>query len=299
MSLGAGEGSAATCAPTSQGSRASCKAQLFINDDPCGDWVFLLGTHGLEFQAVNAASALAFIVAGAPLLWKADTPIARAYGLMMCGVGVGSFSYHATSSLSGFLVDIVPMAVTAALMLFSAVHALQVDAGHYGSAAATTRTVVCMVSASVAVYIPWTLLMAGVSHYTVWWVWAFLFGSMGAVFAGVVLMVFFSEGVLHQQHGKDLGIALTCVLLGLALTVHSFVPGLCEGWRQVFPFHAFWHLFSSVTANRCGYLLDTLTKMVECMERGSTETCCRKGGRGKLLLVRLLRRDGLPSQFSM
>jgi hypothetical protein len=293
-----GEGGVTCAVPPQQEAVAAFKAQLFINDDPCGDWVFPIGAHGLEAQVVNAASALSYIVAGAPLLWKADTPLARAYGLMMCGVGIGSFSYHATSSLSGFLVDIVPMAVTAGLCLYSAMHALQVDAGHRGQRAETTRFTASMAAAFVIVYIPWGLLMAGVSHFTVWWVWAFLFGSLCAFFFVVVLMVFFSEGVLHKQHGIDLGIAITSVLVGLSLTVHSFVPGLCQGWRQAFPFHACWHLFSSVTANRTGGLLDALTKMVVDMESRSDE-CCGKRGRGKLLLVRLLRRDGLPSQFSM
>lgn len=272
------------------------RSHLFVNDDSCGDWLLELG-HGLEFQSVNALSALSFIAAGAPLLWWADTPIARAYGLMMCGVGIGSCSFHATTSLSGFLVDICPMAVTAALMLFRAVHALQADAGwSKGATAETARLLISMGAAFVAVYLPWSLIVVGTSHFTVWWVWAFLFGSMGAAFAVVALTVFLNEGVLCGQSGRDLFLAIACVLIGLAFTVHSFIPGLCHGWRSCFPFHALWHLFSSVTANRCGHILDSLTKFVEMIEENQQK---RKGNSTKSLLVRLMKHDILPSQFSM
>mmetsp|Transcript_119277 Transcript_119277/g.297560 ORF Transcript_119277/g.297560 Transcript_119277/m.297560 type:complete len:241 (+) Transcript_119277:662-1384(+) len=240
---------------------------------------------------------MCFVAAGAHVLWKADTPIARAYGLMVCSVGLGSFSYHATTSLSGFIIDIVPMAVTAGLMLFRATHALQVDAGETGPSAETTRFLVSMGSAVFAVYVPWAMMAAGVSHYTVWGVWALLFGSMGALFGVICLMVFFNEGILNGKPGIDLAVAIACVLLGLGCSVHSFIPGLCEGWRTILPLHALWHVFSSITANRCGYLLDTMTKLVETMEDPANS--CNKKTKGNSLLVRLLKRDILPSQFSM
>mmetsp|Transcript_79265 Transcript_79265/g.214426 ORF Transcript_79265/g.214426 Transcript_79265/m.214426 type:complete len:299 (+) Transcript_79265:82-978(+) len=275
---------------------AARAAKRFINDDACGDYVLPVGDTGLEFQAINALSAVCFIAAGAPLIWRADTPIARAYGLMMCGVGLGSFSYHATTSASGFIIDIVPMAVTAALMIFRGVHALQVDAGETGQAAETTRFLIAIACSFFAVYIPWALMAAGISHSTVWGVWALMFGSMGAVFGVISLMVFFNEGILHGKPGMDLAVAIACVLLGLGCSVHSFVPGLCEGWRTALPLHALWHVFSSVTANRCGYVLDTLTKLVSTMEEPANS--CKKQ-KGNSLLVRLLKRDMLPSQFSM
>jgi hypothetical protein len=275
---------------------AIAAAKRFENDDACGDWVYPVGAFGLEFQAANALSATCFVMAGAPLIWKADTPVARAYGFMMCCVGLGSFSFHATTSLSGFVIDIVPMAVTAALMLFRGIHALQVDAGVTGPSAETTRLLVCMGSAVFAVYTPWAMMAAGVSHYTVWGVWALLFGSMGAIFGVICLMVFFNEGILRGQPGMDLGVAIACVLSGLGCSVHSFIPGLCEGWRTAVPLHALWHVFSSITANRCGYLLDTMTKLVATME-DSANSC--KKTKGNSLLVRLLKRDILPSQFSM
>jgi len=276
------------------GSPAVKGPELFVNDDSCGDWLVPLA-NGYELQGLNALSALSFVIAGAPLVWRAKTPIARAYGLMMCGVGVGSCSFHATTSLAGFLVDICPMAVTAALMLYRAVHAVQADAGSsVGEGAETTRMLVCMAAAFVAVYVPWSLIVAGASHFTVWWVWASLFGSMGAAFGVVALVVFANEGVLRGPSGADIFTATACVLLGLGLTAHSFIPGMCDGWRAGFPFHALWHVFSAVTANRCGRVLDTLTRLIEGMEAAP-----QKKSKSKSLLVRLMRRELLPSQFSM
>jgi hypothetical protein len=270
--------------------------KLFVNDDSCGDWLLPV-LDGHELQGLNALSALSFVAAGAPLLWRAETPIARAYGLMMCGVGIGSCSFHATTSLAGFMIDIIPMAVTAALMLYRAVHALQADSGSsVGEKEETTRLLISMGAAFVAVYTPWSLIVAGASHFTVWWVWAFLFGSMGAVFGVVALIVFTNEGMLTGQSGADLFTAIACVLLGLGLTVHSFIPGMCEGWRTGFPFHALWHFFSAVTANRCGRILDTLTRLVQAMETAPKKTT---GKKSTSLLTRLLKRDLLPSQFSM
>jgi hypothetical protein len=290
------DASAAAC-PAAAGpceSPAVKGPQLFVNDDSCGDWLVPLA-NGYELQGLNALSALSFVVAGAPLVWGAKTPIARAYGLMMCGVGVGSCSFHATTSLAGFLVDICPMAVTAALMLYRAVHAVQADHGSsVGERAETTRMLICMAAAFVAVYLPWSLIVTGASHFTVWWVWAFLFGSMGTVFGVVALMVFANEGMLCGPSGVDIATAIACVLVGLGFTVHSFIPGMCDGWRTGFPFHAMWHFFSAVTANRCGRVLDTLTKLVEEME-----TAPQKKRKSKSLLVRLMQRELLPSQFSM
>lgn len=218
----------------------------------------------------------------------------------MCGVGLGSFSFHATSSLSGFLVDIVPMAVTAAMMLFTAVHAIQACAGKTGPKAESNRWFISIGAAFFAVYVPWVMMTAGVSHFIVWGMWALLFGSMGAFFGVICLIVFASEGVLHSKNGIDLGVAISCVLLGLGCTIHSFIPGLCEGWRTVVPLHAVWHLFSSMTANRCGHLLGALTAQVHVIENdlavgGGKRTCPK----GESLLVRLMKRDILPSQFSM
>jgi hypothetical protein len=213
---------------------------------------------------------------------------------MLSFVGVGSFSFHATTSLSGFLVDIVPMAVTAAIMLFKAIHAVQTDAGIAGTSAESTRWFVSMFCAVFAVYVPWMLMTAGVSHSIVWGVWAFLFGSMGVVFALVALAIFSQEGILWGKPGRDILLSIVAVLLGLGCTVHSFIPGMCEGWRTLVPLHAFWHLFSSVTANRCGFILDTLTKLVEAIELEP-----KKKQSGESLMVRLMKHDLLPSQFSM
>lgn len=268
--------------------------QQFENDDACGDIVLPIGAH-FSFQLFNAASAFCFITAGGHLLMKADTPIARAYGFMMCCVGIGSFSFHATSSLVSFMIDIVPMAVTAAMMLFRAVHGLQAEAGYKGHDAETCRWCVAMGASFMAVYLPWVAFQAGLSHYKVWGLWAFLFGSMGAVFGVVALALFFCEGLLCGKGGRDLAIAIGCILLGLGCTVHSFIPGLCYGWRTQVPVHALWHVFSSITANRCGWILDMLTKLVWSMECDSARAPRKKQ---KPLLLRMVR-DAMPSQFSM
>lgn len=267
---------------------------LFINDDECGDWVLPLG-GGYRFQSVNAMSAMCFVAAGVQLVRKAETPIARAYGVMMICVGLGSCSFHATTSLSGFLIDIVPMAVTASLMLFKAMHAVQADLGHGGPNAESTRWTVCLCCSVFAVYTPWVMITAGFSHFTVWGVWALLFGSMGALFGVVSLAIFFQEDLLRGKPGFDLGLAIAAVLLGLGCTIHSFVPGLCVGWRTVVPLHACWHFFSAITANKCGHTLDTLTKLIEVIEMEPK----KKLWSSDSLLVRLLKRDSMPSQFSM
>mmetsp|Transcript_103912 Transcript_103912/g.179505 ORF Transcript_103912/g.179505 Transcript_103912/m.179505 type:complete len:293 (+) Transcript_103912:72-950(+) len=283
-----------TWACTSEEPVRSWPLQQFENDDACGDIVYPLGPH-LSFQTFNALSASLFVMAGAHLLWKADTPMARGYGFMMCCVGTGSFSFHATGSLVSFMIDIVPMAVTAAMMLFRAVHGLQAEAGHKGSDAETVRWCIAMGASFVAVYLPWVAMQAGLSHYKVWGLWAFLFGSMGVVFAAVAFALFLCEGVLWGKGGRDLAISIACILLGLGCTIHSFIPGLCSGWRTQIPVHALWHLFSSITANRLGYILDMLTKLVWSMESDTTTPSRKKQ---KPLLLRMVA-DALPSQFSM
>jgi hypothetical protein len=221
--------------------------------------------------------------------------MARAYGFMMCLVGLGSFSFHATSSLVSFMIDIVPMAVTAAMMLFRAVHALQAEAGHSRTKnAETNRFMIAMGTAFVAVYSPWVLMQVGLSHQAVWGLWAFLFGAMGVVFAIVAFLLFVVEGIFWGAGGRDLAISIVAILLGLGCTVHSFIPGLCVGWRTAVPLHAFWHFFSSISANRLGHVLDTLSELIETVEARE----CSQKTKGTPLLLRMLK-DALPSQFSM
>merc|ERR1711933_617122 len=120
------------------------------------------------------------------------------------------------------------------------------------------------------------------------------FGSIGAFFGVVSFVIFLNKGVLNRRAGADLGIAVVCVLLGLGCTVHSFLPGLCDGLRTAIPLHAAWHLFSSVTANRCGLILDMLTRVVEGMENSET-----KGRKRASFLVRLMKQHALPNQYSL
>merc|ERR1719436_676291 len=109
--------------------------------------------------------------------------------------------------------------------------------------------------------------MLGFSHSATWGVWALLFGSIGAMFGVVAFLIFFEEDLLRGRPGVDLATAVAFVLLGLGCTVHSFLPGLCTGWRATLPLHALWHLCSSITANRCGCILDTLAQVIESIEQ--------------------------------
>lgn len=269
---------------------ASPTTPLFVNDDSCGDWTWQ--HNGMVFQSGNAASAVAFVLAGLPLL-RSSAPSVQAYGLLLCWVGVGSFSFHATSLAVSFFIDIVPMAATAALMVFRALHALQAESGRCDAAGESSRYLVSTSAAAIAVYVPWALMAFSFPHSVVWGVWAFLFGSMGAFFGVVALAVFASEGLLQGPSGRDLAVAVLCILLGLGCTLHSFLPGLCTGWRDSLPTHALWHLLSAITANRCGRLLETMTELAQSLEARERKPC------GKSLLLRLVQCDALPSQFSM
>mmetsp|Transcript_43184 Transcript_43184/g.94149 ORF Transcript_43184/g.94149 Transcript_43184/m.94149 type:complete len:293 (-) Transcript_43184:256-1134(-) len=266
----------------------------FLNDDACGDWVVPFGP-GLEVQCVNALSAMFFVLAGAQVLGKVESSTARAYGTLMICVGIGSCSFHATSSLVSFMIDIVPMAASAAVMLFQSVHALQLEAGCRGRTAELHRLGVSIGAAFLAIYIPFVMMQVGSSHYHIWGVWAILFGSMGVPLGIASLQLFYQEGILWGPCGMDLFVAIGCILVGLGCTTHSFIPGQCTGWRTAFPFHAAWHFFSAITANRCGHILDSLTALMEKME--AAPPALRKST-PNLFSLRMLR-DAIPSQFSM
>jgi hypothetical protein len=190
------------------------------------------------------------------------------------------------------------MAVTAALMVHCAVHAFQATTGHSGPRAESIRSFAAAGAACFAVYVPFVMMMLGFSHSAAWGVWALLFGSLGAMFGVVAFVVFFDEDLLLGQPGLDLTIAVAFVLLGLGFTVHSFIPGLCTGWRTTLPLHALWHVCSSITASRCGRMLDTLAQVIESIEQQLAEGG-RSNRKAKISFLRLITRDGAPSQFSM
>merc|ERR1712070_39101 len=95
---------------------------------------------------------------------------------------------------------------------------------------------------------------------------------MGVVFTLLALVIFWAEGVLFGRPGRDILVSIVFILLGLGCTIHSFVPGLCMGWRAAVPLHAGWHFFSSVTSNRLGCTLDSLTQLVACMDGAGRPT---------------------------
>lgn len=266
---------------------------LFQNDDACGDWSIPLG-YGAVMQPANSASAAFFVMAGLHVLCTADTATARRYGVAMCVVGCCSCSFHATSSAAFFFVDIVPMAVTAGILLYKGVHALQARAGICGGCAEDVRLYISIAAAVFAVFMPCLLMHLGFSHSLVWAVWALLFGSMGVTYTLMAIAIFAAEGIIIGKQGRDILISIVFILLGLGCTIHSFIPGLCTGWRAAVPLHAGWHFFSAVCSNRLGCTLDSLTQLVACME-GAGRT---KKAKHAPLLVRMVK-DFLPSQFSM
>mmetsp|Transcript_55606 Transcript_55606/g.118420 ORF Transcript_55606/g.118420 Transcript_55606/m.118420 type:complete len:334 (-) Transcript_55606:541-1542(-) len=278
-------------------SSALAAALRFNNDDACGDWVFPFGAHdGLQFQAVNALSAGCFVAAGLPLARNASAPITRGYGLLLCCVGLGSFSYHATTAASGFIIDIAPMAATAGFLVFKGLHGMQAIRGIAPTERTQTHRLLVAAGCSFfAVYIPWALMALGFMHEVVWGVWALLFGSMGAAFGVMALLIFLHQNIIYGQPGRDLAIAIACILLGLGCSIHSFIPGLCSGWRTIFPLHALWHLISSITGNRCGRMLDTVANCVIQMEEAPQGVHSQEFS-ADVLLMKLLTKNCLTSK---
>lgn len=273
------------------GASAPCR---FENDDGCGDLVLSYGLAS-QVQLFNALSALGFAAAGARLCACSRTAGARQYGIVMCLVSLGSASYHSTSGNTGFLMDIVPMAVSGAMLLHAAIHVLQLHFSQHGE---TARFAISAGAAAFAVWVPWAMMEAGVSAPSVWAVWAFLFGSMGAIFGVVALLIFTEYADPSGAAFRNVGQAVAFILFGLLCTVHSFVPGLCSGVLATLPFHALWHCFSAVSAYKTGRVLDSVLRLTEALERSSAEKQ-RKSSRSLCpLLVRMVK-DALPSQFSM
>jgi len=119
----------------------------------------------------------------------------------------------------------------------------------------------------VVMYVPWVMALSGFpsSPYVLYFV-----ADTGIAACSGLLLSLTYTGMLLWAFTKWTGavstyvnllLSLTCILLGLGCTVHSFVPGMCNGVRQNFPFHAGWHLFSSITLNRAGHLLDVLVNV--------------------------------------
>jgi hypothetical protein len=272
----------------------------FANDDGCGDWVIFYGPNS-QFQVFNVLSAVGFAVAGASIVRVSHNELAQAYGAMLCLVSLGSASFHGTASTAGFLIDIVPMAISAGILLYTGLHALQVDAHCHGQKAKKTRLAASASSAAFAVWVPWMMMETGFMSESVWAVWAFLFGSLGTIFGAISFMIF---RVYHDVHGRALPATLRAVffvLLGLGCTVHSFISGLCAGILAYFPFHALWHLFSAVSAYQSGCVLDAVCTFVTTMEtRNAAGRPLPERTKRPLcpLFLRMLK-DALPSQFSM
>jgi hypothetical protein len=276
----------------------------FTNDDGCGDATVDYGLE-LRFQTWNVLTGLCFLNAGIQVLRKAQHTGAQAYGFMLCLVAIGSMSFHSTATMTGFLIDIVPMAVSGGQLVHAAINVLQLDANMRGQKVELLRFCGSAGISAFAVWVPWMMIESGFSAEAVWGVWAILFGSTGAIFGVVALLVFREYPDPRRTVYCDVAVAVASILLGLGTTVHSFIPGLCSGLVATFgdlPFHAIWHVCSSISAYKCGMLLDKVVSLCKSLEArnaaiasGAASPIRRKKAP---LIVRMIK-DALPSQFSM
>jgi len=298
----AGQADTGACSilPDALGAKSGRTLCLFDNDDGCGDWVVPFGP-GFQLQLGNAITASFYLVAGLTLARRSQSHGARCYGIMLCLVSIGSCSFHATSSVTGFFMDIVPMAIAAHMLVSAALHALQLDTGVMTTGMETTRFAVSTSLAAFAVYLPWSLIEAGVSTHVVWGVWAICFGGLCAFFIITCLGLFYEHGILNEN-ALEFFAGIVTVILGTACTAHSFIPGLCvaggPGLMAQFPFHTVWHLLSSISSLICGRSLDRLLQLTEVMEARIAAAGPAAKQKRKPLYIRMFK-DALPSQFSM
>jgi hypothetical protein len=203
--------------------------------------------------------------------------------------------------MTGFLMDIVPMAISGGMLVNAAINVLQLDANMRGSNVEFTRFCVSAGMSAFAVWVPWVMIEAGFSAEAVWGVWAVLFGSTGTIFGVVALLVFREYPDPRTTVYRDVGIAVASILVGVGSTVHSFIPGICSSLLASMgdlPFHAIWHATSSISAYKCGMVLNSvisLSKGLEVRNKSGVSPVKRKKAP---LIVRMIK-DALPSQFSM
>jgi hypothetical protein len=269
---------------------------------------------------MNTISSLLYAFSAVQLLQGGKSPSARAYGLGNLFIAMGAIFFHATTTVVGFVADMVAIAASSTFLVSGAVCAIQKEIGcnSQGPTAVLMQLAIPMAAAVGALSIPIIMLVGGFSHADVWGTWGGLLALIVIVIVVVIAVLhirrpvaiivvticwvvlyllwmlalsgfpipvtsLFSHhlagvcsglmlagayaAILSWAHRKwigtwsayvNLALALTCILLGLACTVHSFHPGLCTGVRQRFPLHAAWHFFSAITLNRAGHLLDIL-----------------------------------------
>lgn len=291
---------AAEAAKTVPGTCTSLDAVLcrFNNDDSCGDWVLGYGLAS-QLQLCNVLSAICFAAAGLQICRKTWAAGAQHYGVMLCLISLGSASFHATSGNTGFILDIAPMAASGGMLLHAALRVLQLHAGRRGRQAELRCFAASAGAAAFAVWVPWALIEAGVAAEVTWAVWAVLFGSFGAIFGVVSLLIFREYKDNSGSVYRDVAQAVAFILPGLLCTTHSFVPGLCSGVLARFPFHALWHASSAVSAFKSGCVLDAVLTLTAAMEQGVAEKRPKRRDRSLCPLLLRMVRDAMPSQFSM
>lgn len=279
-------------------------SRQFTNDDGCGDHVIDYGVE-LRFQTWNVATGLFFLASGIQVIRRTRHVGAQAYGYVLCLVAFGSMSFHSTATMTGFLIDIVPMAISGGMLVNAAIHVLQLEASiddKNDKKGDMHRFVASASAAAFAVWVPWTMMEAGFTAEAVWAVWAILFGLLGACFGVVALLVFREYPDPRSSVYLDVAVAVVAILVGLGSTLHSFIPGVCSGLLATFgklPFHAIWHVTASMCSYKCGIILDQVIGLSEALEaRNKSGTRLPMRKKKAPLIVRMIK-DAMPSQFSM
>jgi len=148
-------------------------AMQFRNDDGCGDWIGTWGETGqFEVQYANTISSAFFFLSGQQLLHWASSPQARAYGVANYFIALGAIFFHSTSTVVGFVADMVAIASCSTLLISGGVRAVKARLGHDIGSSESVQIIVPMVVAFVAVSVPVIMLVGGVAHPDVWGAWA-------------------------------------------------------------------------------------------------------------------------------
>jgi hypothetical protein len=187
--------------------------QLFGSGDACGDWIVVWWGGWFVLQVANTLTSLAYVVAGAQVMRRTETQLAHAYGGVLCWVSLGAVGLHATSTVVGFVGDIVTIAVTMALLLHGALRAGLAARSDPCSRAVQVLLPVC-VSFS-AVHTVATMLLCGSLHTDVWAVWAALSGAVAIGSMVSSTFIFFDEPLPMSASG----IAFALVYVPWLMTV--------------------------------------------------------------------------------
>ena len=180
----------------------TAQPELFGSGDACGDWIIEWGDGGwFQLQAANTASSLFYALAGLQIIASAETQLARSYGLVTCFVALGAVGLHATSTVVGFVGDIVTIAATMVILVHGAIRAALAASGR-SSQALEYFLPVC--TAFFSVYITMAMILAGRLHTDVWFVWAGFSGLVALSSMVAATFIFFGDPLPMSASGKGL-----------------------------------------------------------------------------------------------